>query len=651
MNSKMINRRSIKRERKQGNCICWGSLSLVLSLLLITGLCFAFPGKALAAGPEDYDISVESSRDDARDTITVHATVSNAGGDFGGYVRIQLRNAHYNNIAYERYVAIAAGATDTVDITFPIPGNYDVDGVEMHVYLLDEARKEITEVEIRNPFESVENSFGVLSDDKSLLEYLEYNSGGYSLFSNVGSLVMSDQDLTQLSDVSQLSGLTLLVIDNYELAKLPEAGIDAIEEWTRAGGFLIIGTGESGGDTFEGFDSDFIDATYGGSAVRQDSYYGIDGELMLADIDWGDTYVMRGSDEFYVKKAGQGNVILLDFSLSSEDLDRYYVSSSLMETVRNHMNANSGKYELSTSDMERVFESSQGKGSVNLVLLRIVILLYVFLAGPILYLVLKKLNKREKIWAVLPVISLIFVLLVFLIGSGWGNSKRYFNTVRIQAADGSGMADLYIMGYDSANRSWDITLRDAYGGGPVASTYTYGANVERQDYQYCASASPAGFKFYYKPGDSFDEAYFRAMAENNETEGHILSDVEVINGGNLKGTIQNNTEHDFAYYLVKTGDSYAFAEGGDKGETVKVNEAPVTSAGNNKNAVYVLISRAQVSRDADEPNQGRYLAALALAAERLQRYDSFVVGVTKQEENMILSSVKEEGCLCVYEVQ
>ncbi len=54
-----------------------------------------------------------------------------------------------------------------------------------------------------------------------------------------------------------------------------------------------------------------------------------------------------------------------------------------------------------------------GMGTVKLLLGLLAV--YIFIVGPVLYLVLKKLDKREKGWIAIPALAAVFVAAVFAV--------------------------------------------------------------------------------------------------------------------------------------------------------------------------------------------------------------------------------------------
>ena len=155
-----------------------------------------------------------------------------------------------------------------------------------------------------------------------------------------------------------------------------------------------------------------------------------------------------------IRTEGRGGIVLTQFALSDPELDTAYLTNDLFSTTDVYFNgSNNKRYSFSNNEMEILFGIMQGKANLNAKLLGAIVVIYVILVGPVLYLVLKKYDKREKIWYAVPVMSVVFVLIIFMASRGFAIKNRMFETIRVAKADGSGKEADYIFGFSSSQSS------------------------------------------------------------------------------------------------------------------------------------------------------------------------------------------------------
>ena len=84
-------------------------------------------------------------------------------------------------------------------------------------------------------------SVGILTDDAASLGYLD--AGGENFMFGGMNYPISLINLDEENLLGYLDGLYFLVIDRMNVASLGEEKVQAIQNWVRAGGWLMIGTG------------------------------------------------------------------------------------------------------------------------------------------------------------------------------------------------------------------------------------------------------------------------------------------------------------------------------------------------------------------------------------------------------------------------
>jgi len=624
---------------------------------------FFLHGSAMAA-PDDFEVtsSSYSGENDGGGTVTV--AVENSGPDFGGYVRVLITRGTRGNTpyAFEVYASIAEDEEELIKIRIPRIDNEDLSDCEARVQIMDDHHNLKHETRLRHLFDDRGILYGTISEHPGNLSYFEteyYSGYNYLTGRRNGGLTQDTRDLTNLTDVSELAGLTYLLIDDYDISSLSEEGIEAIETWTENGGILIIGTGFSEDECYDAFDPDFIDAKFydtvngGRGTFLQASYYSYSGDLEFSDIKYGpswgpnpgvDPYGSGYMDGIAVKQQGRGGIVLVSFSLSGRALDENYFVSHVIESCDElGLSASGKRANLSDADYEMLLRDMQGPGSLNKVVLRIIIIVYIILVGPVLYVILRKMDKREKIWWVVPAVSLGFVLFIFLIGRGFTVHSKMFESVTVAGADGNGEQISYLLGFDSKAREWSITVNDdIVAAGPAVAQSYYGDEAE---YRYMSAFTPGGVKLNYRPDGLFDNAYFKTAAPNQLDDGNFICDLTLSSSGKIRGTVKNETDYDYDYLLVACNGSCAVIDGLKSGSRTDVGVAGLSYGNSNSSW---LRSDAEKLYDRHDYVGCREYCALAIAYAELSGYDCFVVGVCANPEKVIESGAREDAFLCVY---
>ncbi|MCR5119214.1 MAG: hypothetical protein K6B44_06290 [Lachnospiraceae bacterium] len=599
-------------------------------------------GREKSKTEETFDVTAEASGNDYDETYTVTIEVENMGKDFGGHVRLKLMSRTYKTAAYDTYVAIAGGEKQTVTLTIPAAGDFDYANAEATVEITDEKGKTIFSEKQRKLFDERENHYAVISDDAKALSYLDTSRNyWYDAYEGISETTITEDDL---KDENGLDDVSFIFLDNYDSGEFSREEIENIQKWVRSGGVLIIGTGKNLDDAFWAFDDDFIDADLQNGVVTQEyinySYAMTD----VSHIKYGSEY---DSGNYYldnsgIKRTGAGAVVLLEFGLAGDNMDTYSFPAALGSLLRyyNFMDNNSySTYTVYNHDIETCFKLLQGDGNFSQVFLKILMVVYILLIGPGLYFILKKLKIREKIWLFIPLTTLFFVLLVFLVTVGNGPAKKSYATLRVAQASGQSYEADYIMGYQAAGDEWSVNIaKNAIGAGPMMAVYDYASG--REQYDYLTSLTPEGMKLTYKPDGVFDPAYFK-VCRKNKGYGPLKFSLK-SSGGRISGTIQNKTGHDFKYYLIVCEGNALIYEGGKNGDKTEI-DMRATSVNHS-----TLLYEAERAYDQGDYENAKYLAMLSLSLLQVHEGENCVIGIC-DAERLLDGKQKEDSFLCIYE--
>jgi len=292
---------------------------------------------------------------------------------------------------------------------------------------------------------------GVVARDPDTLNFLPLlNPRGY----DIRTIAIREDDLP--ADTLQLEALDVLVLNDVPTGGWPRERIDAIRGWIIRGGKLIVSGGAGYAKTADAF-ADLVPVAPGGTAVLESArtLEAIGGEPLEAGtpvtvstgkLQEGVVTLADGVPLSAVRAYGAGKVLYVAFDPSVEPLAGWGGSARLWERVLNGAGLQPSMvrmyfgvgYDFWNYDtMLNHFPSMKPPKIGNLSLFFIV---YALLAAPVLYLVLRRLDRREWMWWLIPALSVVCSVVIFAVGSADKREVKAHSVRTVQLA-GDGWAD------------------------------------------------------------------------------------------------------------------------------------------------------------------------------------------------------------------
>ncbi|MCI6887441.1 MAG: hypothetical protein MR868_09365 [Lachnospiraceae bacterium] len=404
---------------------------------------------------------------------------------------------------------------------------------------------------------------GVLSDEPSKLQYLDGIGISYGTL-RTRSFELSREDFPE--EEIGLSLLDVLVVNNFKLRQLSEKQTAAIMDWVHNGGVLILGTGERVDDTLGRYAPELLDDSYDSAEIQSiDLGEGYtletpeDGIMDIAcvDIPLHGGNVILSSDGFpLVTASAKENGLIAVSAFDLGDLSHFcemhngYVdfllTQILGETRINQLaevvyNGNSGRYWsvqslINTGDVDKL---------PNLAVYMGVILVYLALIGPGLYIFLKNRELQLHYRKGVVLLSLVFASLIYLLGSTTRFKSTFYTYATIRDVNADYVADTtYLNIRNPYSRPYTVELNPDYSILPITRSNvqdtsgdsTFGAEdswqiaIYQQEQQTTISGQDIA---------AFAPRYFRLekKTENTEKIG-ITAEVDYFEG-KISGTVTN----------------------------------------------------------------------------------------------------------------
>lgn len=290
---------------------------------------------------------------------------------------------------------------------------------------------------------------------------------------------------------------------------------------------------------------------------------------------------------------GQGRVLIYNFDLGSEAFlnfkyNRAVIHSTISSTAEvggwnSIINGSSDLVDYWT--VNNMILNSIGANLPKISGFAILLIVYIILIGPVLYIVLKKLDKRHLLWGIVPVASICFVLLMFFLGSPTRRKEPFINYASlVNLNEGEKEEVTYFSSTSPNNRPYSFNVESEYKLTAVKNDYYYGyvdvvEDKSLDDYNIGIKYGTDGTQIKIKDVRSFNTNYFAGSKSLEDTdEMDITADISYDDGYYI-GSVSNNTGcklEDVAIIangdIIKVGDMEA-------GGTVEVKQK---SANNNQ---------------------------------------------------------------------
>ena len=256
----------------------------------------------------------------------------------------------------------------------------------------------------------------------------------------------------------------------------------------------------------------------------------------------------------------------------------------------------------------------------------ILIVLYVALVGPGLYLILKAINKRELLWIVIPGTTLVFVLIMFLMGlssNAKGESVKSIDMTNYV----SKKQEAYIFGYASSPQKWSIKTKENYVIGSSLESGYYDADIDKLRVE--IEEGMNNMILSYTPNKTYKTVCYE-LESAKPVKGAISIKLDKSDPSKLN--VKNDTGYDLDYLYVSTYSGYEILENVKNGEEKSVN---CFSISGQRGSVY---NRNEIERDCIRPayeennyNEASELAAMLIGIEASfnGEEEAIACGITK----------------------
>lgn len=272
---------------------------------------------------------------------------------------------------------------------------------------------------------------------------------------------------------NSFNSFDMLVVEDFDFNSLNIEQKNAMKKWLDNGGTVVVATGpkwRKAEDVLKFLNSSII--LNGVKNVQIDDGMLVKnekspiGDTPLSNVLSGDFIVKRGTFEkplIVEEKIKKGKLNILTFSLKLEPFVSWNLKNKLwselikegvnsnFETELRIINSNFDNYNIPT------ILNDDTRGMLRAILYSIII--YIIIVGPFAYIFLKRKDKRDLSWIVIPCVSLIFLFIVNLFGVQSGYKKAFQqNSTNIEIDNDSKEAKVFSVIQVFNNKKGDMKI-------------------------------------------------------------------------------------------------------------------------------------------------------------------------------------------------
>ncbi len=481
--------------------------------------------------------------DDHSSGCSVKMQVTNQGEDFDGIIKIlAFEGSETDRVnAVGKTAVIKSGETNTIYLKLP---NVSYDGtpykIPLRIDFLDKDGKlicrKMTDFQL-----AAENNYtvsaGIYTDDTGKMSVIDKSKIKYETTSISGDVTMKSREMTEeeMENIESLN-INLLILDKT----VSEDVWEKISEWVMYGGHLMMEQ-----NVYDHFIEKSVDdqhiADWGKGYI-----------LVYASSDWNGTMFLTSVRNLFGNEG-------LNALLGGDYTDYYWNITSIL------------KYDI-------------GSQLPSLPVYMIILLVYILCLGPVVYMLLKKKDKREYMWLFIPCTAIVFSFIVYWTGSTTRYKEpfiRFYSTVDLTdeaaventkillTSPDKGSAVMSIEGNCSIEQSSDEYYLE---------TQTDKKNkfermkkkLSEAEYNVAMSVSDTRTDVLVKSRNAFDEEYF-LNERILKTEGTLSADTSYYQGA-LSGTVTNTTKWDLHNAFIVHKGLFFLIGDLDAGETKSLDQ-------------------------------------------------------------------------------
>ncbi|MCD8020080.1 MAG: hypothetical protein LUF92_11005, partial [Clostridiales bacterium] len=527
-------------------------------------------------------------------TLPVTVAITCEDEAFAGTLRIALPGEDGKGVSYQAAVNCQKGVTENITMEVPQMGNAS------YFYF-----------QILDSFGTVKFSENVIKEEEMAREadvdsdvsriYIGVLSNQYENLNYLQSLQMEVDgemfllEIVQLSaedfpaDVRELGSLTGILIDSFDTSDLTQSQMNCLISWVEEGGNLLLGTGENAGEVLMGIQDylgvypgeveeeqfNFTDElSYAGSVRLQSSRLSFSTEK-----EW-ECFSFSSPGSIYYETFEEGVVMVASFSLMDETFLQWTGRDKVIELLfyenMEDMQDDSQQDDISLWYIKKALYAFMNEAHPKTFYYGLFIIIYLCALIIFAYFLLRRIKRREYIWAVVPIIAIAFTLvLVIREGFQGGESEKDYSALRIYDTS-TGQDEYYLLYQNNEGEENTVDLVSAI---DTVEPLDYEYRTDKLDRSSISGVSQSYTINYAKNG--FDIAFETAVPGTSyilkcSSQSQDMNDTDCFQVdiateySYFEGLVTNTSSWDFEKVVLIRGGQYTIVQGLEAGKTVSV---------------------------------------------------------------------------------
>lgn len=498
------------------------------------------------------------------DEMPVRAEIHNKSSEsYEGILRIVFRNNEKRPMIQKRFFA---KKESKVKLNFNIPVMFLSE--KYSVVICDAQGNDVSyrDVELNIPDINSYIYTGILSDTPSKLKYIGNIFTEEKSSSSVNAITGRSFDIKEkdLKSYEKISALDLIVMENYDVTRLSDSMISNIRKWISNGGTVLIGSENSKSTKV------IIDKLLGDSKENNNSNIEIE----------------NSTEQNFIKlDIGKGNILLSDFSLNIPKETWTTYGYNIINEVKENLsevkkfNLINGYFSMQTGDSAFDYRFDALKINPydrlpNLKLYGILLVIYIVIVGPVMFIWYKKKGKTVKLWIMVPALALVFSFIIYALGTATRIQEpfiNYLSQIQLDDSEGRHDADTLFSITNVTNEKYNVPIKSKCSIYPVNLNVYYDTPGKyKKGFDYGVDCTNDKNELMINRMSGFERAGFLSK-HGTDINGNV--DIDIMKDDKkIYGSITNRLSCDLKncviYYsgnLVKVGDMKA-------GETVSIDK-------------------------------------------------------------------------------
>ncbi len=359
------------------------------------------------------------------ESVPVAVTITNNGDDIVGKLVLEIKEGQSSGV-YFRDVAIAKGTTQKIHLVVP---GYSLNSFTS-IKLYDDKDRLLDDTFVGGKMIGQETLFiGVLAADADTANF--FGSISSQLFPNpIRVKSLTEKDIPNI-DIG-LSNLDMLIINNYSMDALTKEQVIAIEKWTKGGGYLVLAGGphfHKAGEPFISMSPVKVTETLNVNQLESitkisDKKLDLNRQLSISSgLAKENSQILFQDGKIPLIAVGEaeaGKVLYVAYDLVEEPLASWSGNRDLWGNVLNQTIGRNYMYGKNyDGDIWPLVNAANQIPSLelpNITTLVFIFGFYILLIGPILYFIMKRKDKREWLWTIVPIVSIVVAYSIYQFG-------------------------------------------------------------------------------------------------------------------------------------------------------------------------------------------------------------------------------------------